>query len=352
MQLRVLFVWACWSLIACGGPTAASAQTILAIQSPQSASPVPPPAAPAQPALELKLRLEPKSVRFAVIGDSGTGEAEQYDVAREMELYRQAVGFDFVIMLGDNIYGGHSANDFARKFELPYKALLDAGVKFYASLGNHDNPDERLYKPFNMGGERYYSFRKNDVAFFVLDSTYMDRTQLDWLEKQLRNSNSAWKICYFHHPLYSDGKFHGSDLDLRARVAPLFQKYGVNVVFSGHDHVYERIKPQNGIYYFVIGSSGQLRFHNLRPSQDTQVGFDTDQEFMVVEIAGDKLYFQTISRTGKTVDSDVLQRQPSPAASMRLMESPRHRAMQETPQPPDMLGIARTMKTQLVDTSF
>ena len=333
---QLLNILACSLLLICCGdvpaqeaPTAgaapASQSTAPASQSTapasQSATPASPASAPAsvttpvRPALEVKLPLESKSVRFAVIGDSGTGDAPQFDVARQMEVYRQVVGYDFVIMLGDNIYGGHSPQDFARKFEAPYKPLLDAGVKFYASLGNHDNPDERLYKPFNMGGERYYTFKKQDVTFFVLDSTYMDPVQLAWVEKELRNSNSPWKICYFHHPLYSNGKFHGSDLDLRTRLAPLFQKYGVNVVFSGHDHVYERFKPQNGIYYFVLGSSGQLRVHNLRQSTETQVGFDTDQEFMIVEIKDDKLYLQTISRVGKTVDSAVIQRQPTAAAA-------------------------------------
>ena len=166
----------------------------------------------------LKLPLQEKSVRFAVIGDSGTGEREQYDVAKQLELYRQKVAFDFVIMLGDNIYGGHTPKDFADKFEQPYKPLLDAGVKFYASLGNHDDPGvERLYKPFNMNGERYYTFQKGDVGFFVLDSNYMDPAQLDWLDKTLHESKAKWKICYFHHPLYSDGKSHGPDLDLRRK---------------------------------------------------------------------------------------------------------------------------------------
>jgi hypothetical protein len=264
--------------------------------------------------ISLKLPLKPKSVRFAVIGDSGTGNSAQFEVAREMEAYRQAVGFSFVLMLGDNIYGGDSPGDFVRKFEQPYKPLLDAGVNFYASLGNHDNPDESHYKLFNMGGERYYSFKKNDVAFFVLDSTYMSPKQLIWLEGELRNSNAVWKICYFHHPLYSDGKFHGPDLDLRSVLVPLFQKYGVNVVLSGHEHVYERLKPQNDIYYFILGNSGQLRFHNLRASDQMQVGFDTDRDFMLVEIDGDELHFQTISRTGVTIDSGVLQRQPRPAS--------------------------------------
>ena len=263
--------------------------------------------------LLLKLPLKAKSLRFAVIGDSGTGRSPQFEVAQEMEAYRRIVNFSFVIMLGDNIYGGHSPRDFVKKFEEPYKPLLDAGVKFYASLGNHDSLSEREYNLFNMGGERYYSFKKNDVAFFVLDSSYMDPVQLGWLEKQLRESNAAWKICYFHHPLYSDGKFHGPDLDLRSVLAPLFQKYQVNVVLSGHEHVYERLKPQNNIYYFVLGNSGQLRFNNLRLSSQMEAGFDTDRDFMLVEVEGDDFYFQTITESGATIDSGILHKQTNPS---------------------------------------
>lgn len=272
-------------------------------------------AAAPQSQLELKLPLEQKSVRFAVIGDNGTGEQPQYDVAAEMEAYENVVHYDFVIMMGDNIYGGHKPKDFERKFQTPYKPLLDAGVKFYACLGNHDNSDETLYKPFNMSGQRYYTFKKGDVQFFALDSNYMDPTQLDWIQQQLRESNAKWKIAFFHHPLYSDGRFHGSDVDLRNQLMPIFEKDGVNVVMSGHDHVYERFKPEGGIYFFLVGNSGELRYHNLRHDSDIMAaGFDTDRTFMLVEIAGDKLYFQTISRTGQTVDSGVLQKQPKPPA--------------------------------------
>src|SRR5437870_9880824 len=100
--------------------------------------------------LDLRIPLHPKSVRFAVIGDSGTGGSAQYEIAKEMEAYRELVGFDFVVMLGDNMYGGDSPKKFGRKFELPYKTLIDAWVKFYASLWNHQNPNEHLYKIFNM----------------------------------------------------------------------------------------------------------------------------------------------------------------------------------------------------------
>ncbi|MGH9395840.1 MAG: metallophosphoesterase family protein [Terriglobia bacterium] len=258
---------------------------------------------------KLALPLKPKSVRFAVIGDSGSGSPPQYEVAHEMQVLRGQFSFNFVIMCGDNINGGHGPRAFQQKFEQPYKGLLDAGVKFYASLGNHDNPNERFYKLFNMEGKRYYSFKKGNVAFFALDSNYMDPVEVAWLKKQLQSSNSAWKICFFHHPLYSDGRTHGPDMDLRAILQPIFVQYGVNVVFSGHDHVYERIKPQKGIYYFVEGNSGELRYHNLRRSTEMAAGFDTDRAFMLVEIAGDQFYFQTISRTGRKVDSGVLERQ-------------------------------------------
>ncbi len=260
--------------------------------------------------LDVRLPLEQQSVRFAVIGDSGTGDRPQYEVAQQMELYRQKVAFDFVLMLGDNIYGGHRPKDFVNKFEQPYKQLLDAGVKFYAVLGNHDDPnDERLYKPFNMNGERYYTFKKGDVSFYALDSTYMDPNQLDWIEQTLKGSKSKWKICYFHHPLYSDGKSHGPDLDLRARLAPLFKQYGVKVVFSGHEHVYERLKPEDNIYYFILGNSAKLMTHDFKSSQQMEKSLDTEQGFMLVEISGDQLYYQTISRKGETVDSGKLEQQ-------------------------------------------
>ena len=256
----------------------------------------------------LKLPLTPNSVRFAIIGDSGTGERPQVEVARQMELFHQDFPFDFVLMLGDNIYGSKTPEDFRKKFEHPYEPLRSAGVKFYAALGNHDHTSERLYKPFNMDGQRYYTFKLGNVQFFALDSNYMDPAQLEWLGHQLSSSGATWKICFFHHPLYSHGKFHGSDLDLRARLEPLLVQYKVDVVLNGHEHVYERVKPQQGIYYFVLGNSGELRLHNLSPSPDTEKGFDTDRTFGLIEIAGDQFNFQIIARSGATVDSGVLQK--------------------------------------------
>lgn len=262
---------------------------------------------------QFKFPLKPNSVRFAAIGDMGTGDSSQYEVAQRMNTVRQTFPFEFVIMLGDNIYGGSSPKDYEKKFEKPYKPLLDAGIKFYASLGNHDNPNERLYKLFNMNGANYYTFKKANVRFFVLDSNYMDAKQLAWLEKQLQEAGTNdWKICYFHHPLYSSGKTHGSSVELRSLIEPMFTKYDVDVVFSGHDHVYERVHPQKGIYYFTEGSSGQLRSGDLAKTGMTEKGFDADRTFMLVEIAGDELYFETLSRGGGEVDSGTIQRPSRP----------------------------------------
>lgn len=258
---------------------------------------------------EFKFPLKPASVRFAAIGDMGTGEPPQYEVAQRMVEARRSFPFNFVIMLGDNIYGGSKPSDFEKKFELPYKLLLDAGVKFYASLGNHDNAKERFYKFFNMNGESYYTYKKGNVRFFVLNSNYVDPKQSAWLETQLQGAgNTDWKICYFHHPIYSSGRFHGPSTDLRQLLEPLFVKYGVDVVFSGHEHVYERVYPQSGIYYFTEGASGQLRSGNLARTAITAKGYDSDRSFMLVEIAGDEMYYQAITRTGATVDSGSLQR--------------------------------------------
>jgi 3',5'-cyclic AMP phosphodiesterase CpdA len=249
------------------------------------------------------------SLKFAAIGDNGTGDRPQYEVAQQMTRLHSEFPFDLVIMLGDNMYGSQRPADFTRKFEQPYAPLLSIGVKFQAALGNHDTPEQIFYKPYNMNGQRYYTYARNNVRFFALDSTLMDRKQVAWIEAALRDSSEDWKICYFHHPLYSNAARHGSSVDLRILIEPIFVKYGVNVVFSGHDHVYERIQPQKGINYFVSGAAGQLRPGNMRRSSQTAASFDQDQSFMAVEISGTEMFFQAISRTGKTVDSGVIRRQ-------------------------------------------
>jgi hypothetical protein len=104
------------------------------------------------------------SIRFAVLGDTGTGERAQYDVAEQLWKSHAVFPFEFIILVGDNMYGSERPQDYARKFELPYKPVLDAKIPFYASLGNHDDPNQIYYKLFNMDGKRFYSFKKDKLG--------------------------------------------------------------------------------------------------------------------------------------------------------------------------------------------
>ena len=256
-------------------------------------------------------------VRFLVVGDTGTGAEGQYELAKVMLRYRQVFPFEFALMMGDNMYGTEKAVDYHKKFEDVYKPLLDQKVKFYAALGNHDESNQRFYEFFNMEGQEYYHFNKGNVSFYALNSNYMDPKQVKWLEEKLATDNAEWKIAFFHHPPYSSGEAHGSDTKLRDVVEPIFIKHGVNVVFTGHEHFYERIKPQKGIYYFISGAGGKLREGNVKQSSPlTEKAFDKDMSFMLIEIKDKQMYFQVISRTGATVDSGALPRLTSkPAAT-------------------------------------
>ena len=246
------------------------------------------------------------AIAFAVIGDNGTGSAAQYDVARQMLKTHATDPFEFVLMMGDNMYGSQQPRDFSMKFEMPYGPLLRMGIPFYAALGNHDDPDNRHYPKFNMGGSRYYSVARGPARFFFFDTNFMDPAQVKWIEQSLRDAREEWKIAIFHHPIYSDGDRHGPNVALRVVLEPLFIDYGVDVAFSGHEHIYERIKPQKGIPYFIVGSSGQLRKGGLTRSAITAASFDQDQAFLVASIDGTGLSFRAISRTGAVVDSGVL----------------------------------------------
>jgi predicted phosphodiesterase len=125
-------------------------------------------------------------------------------------------------------------------------------------------------------------------------------------------------MAYFHHPLYSSGATHGSESDLRAVLEPLFVTYRMDVVFAGHEHFYERVKPQKGIYYFTCGGSAKLRKGDIRKGSElTEKGDDSQNTFMVVEVAKDVFNFQTVSRGGVTIDSGAFQRAPRAMTASR-----------------------------------
>lgn len=256
-------------------------------------------------------------VTFAVVGDTGTGDEAQRAVALQMVRQREKSSFEFVIMLGDNIYERGEEKFIKSRFEEPYKTLLAAGVKFYATLGNHDIvrglPFQTNYPNFNMGGRRYYSFAKgaphdddyeNLLEFFALDTTRLTPEQLKWLDESLKASRARWKIAFSHHPIYSSARMHSPYVALRAKLEPLYVRYGVNAVFSGHSHCYERIKPQNGVHYFTEGASGKLKRGTLdRRSSLFAAGEDRLNSFLIVQTTEHELKVEAIGADGSLVDS-------------------------------------------------
>jgi predicted phosphodiesterase len=259
------------------------------------------------------------SVKLAVIGDSGRGTPEQHEVAAQMSRFREAFKYDFVLMLGDNIYEGPaSPDDYRSKFEEPYRALLQSGVRFFATLGNHDDPRQIWYPPFNMRGQRYYSFAPPEdpltrvatrVEFFALDSTNLDPGQLSWLEERLRASKAEWKVTFLHHPLYTSGRYRNAARAHRWALEPVLLRGGVDIVLSGHEHIYQRSELQNGVLYFVSGGAGSLREGDGIAAPFIARSFDDDYHFMLMEIEDDEMHFQVISRAGETIDAGTLERE-------------------------------------------
>jgi opacity protein-like surface antigen len=259
-------------------------------------------------------------ITFAVIGDTGTGDEAQLSVAHQMARQREKTPFEFVLMLGDNIYEKGEEKDIKPRFEEPYKDLLEAGVKFYAALGNHDIirglEFQTNYADFNMGGRRYYNFAKapsenyeNLLEFFALDSNEMTPEQLKWLDESLSASKARWKIAFSHHSIYSSARMHSQYTKLRAQLEPLYVKHGVAAVFAGHSHCYERVKPQKGVYYFTQGASGEIKRKTLdRTTPYFAAGEDEKNSFLIIQASESELKVEAIGADGSLIDSYTIKR--------------------------------------------
>jgi predicted phosphodiesterase len=255
---------------------------------------------------------------FALMGDSGSGDQAQQAVAQTMLAYfKGARRFPFVLMLGDNLYD----DDYDGEFSGPYKPLLDAGVKFYAALGNHDRDLEIHFKPFNMNDKDHYSFDEGNARFAVLNSNHpADQTQAKWLDGVYTDAGDKWRIAYFHHPLYSSGQHaEESRSVIRPALEPVLQRNHVDVVFSGHEHLYERVAPQQGIRYFVSGGGGR-NLYSVHRSEFDEVAA-SEHHFMMAEIAGDRLFFEAITPAQKVLDCGVLWRRQPPEKPDKDAES-------------------------------
>lgn len=202
---------------------------------------------------------DPGYFNFAVIGDFGTGGDEQAAVAQRMCKWRANHPFGDVFTTGDNIYDSGEEKYFERRFWKPYACLLDAGVKWHATLGNHDiiandGRDELNEPTFGMKA-RNFVVRRNGVRFVMVDSNAL---RMGWIRRHLRSKpGDRWTIVVFHHPVFSPSTAHGSAPGLRELLSPLFRRRGVDLVLNGHDHLYSVTKPLKKIRYLVTGGGGR-----------------------------------------------------------------------------------------------
>ncbi len=248
-------------------------------------------------------------LRFVSVADTGTGDSGQYSVAKAMTNYHSKNPYDLVVLAGDNIYTNGEIEKINAVFERPYAALLKKGVKFQAALGNHDirtnNGDLQVkYANFNMKG-RYYTFRRDKVQFFVLDTNDNAdwKNQLIWLEKELSKSNAPWKIVFGHHPVYASGVY-GSNPSFIKNFTPLFQKYGVQLYINGHEHHYERTRAINGTTYLICGGGAGTR--PVGKNEWTEYSAQR-LSFAAYEVFPDRIEISGIGTNNRIFDRGIIQ---------------------------------------------
>ncbi|HYO51640.1 metallophosphoesterase family protein [Archangium sp.] len=277
-----------------------------------------------------------RQVHFTAVGDFGMNNADQRSVANAM-LGRKP---ELFLMLGDNAYSSGTEAEFQNNLFVPMAPLLSQ-VPSVATPGNHEYVThqaqpyfDNLYLPTSpSGGESYYSFDWGHVHFVSLDSNCAGgqapayrctlAAQKKWMEQDLAASDAPWKVVFFHHPPWSSGE-HGSSSLMRREFTPLFEKYGVDLVLTGHDHHYERTYPMKGnavapsgghgpIYLVVGGGGASLRpFETGKPSW-TVVRNDRDHGYLDVKVEDGTLTAQALTPSGQAIDSFTLTKAlPSP----------------------------------------
>jgi hypothetical protein len=254
------------------------------------------------------------AVRFAVIGDYGSGEKPEADVAQLVKSWNP----DFIITTGDNNYPSGSAatidqhiGQFYHDYIYPYTGQYGPGAaenRFFPTLGNHDYNTARAKAYLDYfslpGNERYYDFTWGPVQFFALDADSREpdgvssqSVQAAWLKDALSKSTAAWKIVYFHQPPYSSG-LHGSTDWMRWP----FKEWGASAVLSGHDHTYERLSI-DGLTYFVNGLGGGAIYNFVNILEGSQARYNDDYGAMLVNADQNQIKFEFITRQGTVIDT-------------------------------------------------
>ncbi len=245
----------------------------------------------------------PQLIRLAVAGDVGTGDVEAYRTAEVMDSLDEQFDFAALLLLGDNIYPEGEIDQLQEKVIDPFAPVLDGRTKLLPVLGNHDVDNgyrDAQIEAFGLPGAWYSEMVGRDTLVIGLDSNQAENPeQLLFLESVLAGDRPRWTIVTMHHPAFSAGH-HGDELAVQNNFVPLFERYGVAVVFAGHDHDYQRTIPINGTTYIVTGAAAKLR--PAGRNELTAVSWST-YSFVDLAIYPDRILGQAIDHSGRAIDT-------------------------------------------------
>ena len=258
-----------------------------------------------------------RKIKFAVLGDSGVGSTDQSQVSDQLVEWEP----EFVVHVGDVVYPAGANEDYDNNFFTPYQAWLKQ-LAFFPSIGNHDYVTVADYlQVFHLpksdsNTENYYSFNYGYAHFIALNTNEdfaANSPQQNWLVEDLSNNNKTWTIVFFHHSPFSSSS-HGENQDVQDFLIPLFERYEVDVVFTGHDHTYERIKRMNiygennhKVLYIVTGGGGASLYPLVVENDYTKV-FLSEHHFVGVSLQPESLKIKMISKDGMKLDSYTIEK--------------------------------------------
>jgi hypothetical protein len=246
----------------------------------------------------------PTNVSFLAVGDFGVGGRTEASLGLRMERHATLNAADLLVLLGDNDYT-RSPTRFRTNWRRSFGWARESGLSVAGVLGNHDvEVAGGRYELAPLGmPRRYYTRRLGDVELFLLDSNSVSAAQTAWLRARLSSSTAAWKIAVFHHPPYSCGG-HGGDSRVKARWVPLFERYGVQLVLTGHDHNYQRFATRNGVTYVVHGGGGAslYRLRRCSSAYPRRVRALYEHGFVEVTVADDQLELRAVDLRGRVRD--------------------------------------------------
>jgi 3',5'-cyclic AMP phosphodiesterase CpdA len=247
---------------------------------------------------------DPPEMRLAVAGDVGDSGSRLDATADAMARLEGADQFDALLLLGDNVYPSGDPSELPNTVFGPFADVLDGGTELLAIVGNHDEPaGEAQMQALGMPG-LWWKEERGDVLIVGLDSNHpRNPEQQAFLEDALRSSDATWKIVAVHHPPYSAG-YQGSNQAVRAAFTPLFERYGVQLVLSGHDHDYQRSEKVGGVTYVVTGAAAGTR----RTGKDdfTAESFSW-HSYVEIGIYPDRLVGRVMNQDDRIADEWVLE---------------------------------------------